>query len=353
MAAPPVPGLSGAAEPSGLSGLPAYADHVSSVETAAPRRARWPFAALAVLGLLLVLVPIVTAMFPRAVRGEAMIEAFEPYVTSANLQGYRDDLGVLDDARANVLALRAEGLEPGRYDRVEAFVRDYPGIEAELTRMIDAIDDNRANYEKLSATAPFGALPWLLALPGSALVLAGVLGFRRASAGKSAPAWYSVAALAGAALVAVPLAGGLFAAAPTARPLLDGFGPILTHEQVRTAQGYFVTLVAANGELDARYTADVRTAHPGADLTGLARLEQRWQPMTSRFAALIGVMNDNVANFDAVVALDETTKPLGFTAFRALGWFYLVPGVLVLAVVAAGATRSRAARSVTTGGAGR
>ncbi|WP_280271430.1 hypothetical protein [Nocardia wallacei] len=73
--------------------------------------------------------------------------------------------------------------------------------------------------------------------------------------------------------------------------------------------------------------------------------------MTSRFAALIGAMNDNIGNFDAVAALNDTTKPLGVTGFRALGWFYLVPGVLALAVAAGGTGRRR--ESNATGGDGR
>jgi hypothetical protein len=104
---------------------------------------------------------------------------------------------------------------------------------------------------------------------------------------------------------------------------------------VRMVQGYFVTIVAADGEINSRYAADVRAAHPDVDLTGLVALESDWQPMTSRFAALIGAMNDNVDNFDAVVALNRSTRALGFSAFDGIGWFYLTPGAAVLATAAA------------------
>ncbi|WP_330182871.1 hypothetical protein OHB26_03940 [Nocardia sp. NBC_01503] len=56
--------------------------------------------------------------------------------------------------------------------------------------------------------------------------------------------------------------------------------------------------------------------------------------LTAAFAALIGTMNDSVANFDAFVALNDSTNPLCFTAFRGLGWCYLLPGVLTVAASA-------------------
>lgn len=327
-----------------VSGLPAYSEFVSNPEPAPPRpRKRWPFVVLGVLGVALVLAPIVTGMFPRAVKGEAMIDAFEPYMTRSSLDGYQHDLQVLEDARTNVVTLRQRGQQPGDYDRVEQFVRDYPRIRAEMSGMISAIEDNRQNYEKLSAVIPFGTLPWLLALPGVVLVAAGVFGYRRAEAGERALVWRSLAGLAALGLIAVPVFGGLFPAATAGQPLIDDLRPILTHDEVRELQGYFVTLVAADGELNSRYTGAVRTAHPDADLTGITTLEARWQPMTSRFAALIGALNDNVRNFDAVVALNDSTRSLGFGAFRGLGYGYLVPGVLALVVAAAG-VRQQAGR---------
>ncbi|UGT41789.1 hypothetical protein LTV02_38800 [Nocardia yamanashiensis] len=328
------------------SELPAYSDFVSQIERprTVPRvAARWPFVVLIVLGAVLVIAPIVSGMFPRAVKGEAMIEAFRPYATEQSIAEFRDDLGVLDGARANVLALRESGQQPGSFERVDTFVRDYPGIRTDISGMVDAIDANRDNYRKLSSTTSFGALPWLLALPGLLLIAIGWFGLRSVRHGRRALGWHATAAIIGLGLVLLPFTGGLFQAAPAAQPLLDGFRPILTQEQVRRVQGYFVTLVAADGELNSRYVGAVRGAHPGADLTGVTALEQRWQPMTARFAGLVGVMNDNVENFDAVVALNDATRPLGFTAFRGLGWGFLIPGVLVLGTAAAGVRPRRTA----------
>ncbi|MFE6857232.1 hypothetical protein [Nocardia sp. NPDC057668] len=329
-----------AAPPS--TGLPAYADYVSHIESA-PRRAgsRWPFIALIVLGALLVLAPLLTGMFPRAIKGEAMIEAFRPHMDPVSLRDYREDLRVLDDARTNLLTLRANGQQPGQFPLIDKFVRDYPAIQTDLTGMVDRIDANQENYRKLSGTTSFGALPWLLALPGLALVAAGGFGLRAAANGRRGPGWYGVAALAGLGLLLVPATGGLFQAAPAAQPLIDDFRPILTTDQVRTVQGYFVTIVGADGELNSRYSGALTAAHPGAERAGITALETRWQPMTARFASLVGVLNDNVENFDAVAALDDSTRPLGVTAFRVLGWGFVIPGALALAFTAAGWRLSR------------
>ncbi|MBB5914890.1 hypothetical protein BJY24_003757 [Nocardia transvalensis] len=309
---------------------------MSSVEVARAARPRWPFVILTAVGVALIVVPIVTGMFPRTVKGEAMIDGFAPFVSESAVAGFRSDLAVLGDARTTVLDLRARGQEPGGSERIDKFVGDYPGIRSDIAGMIDTIDERRGDYQRLAGLPPFGTLPWLLALPGVLLTAAGVFGFRRAADGETAPVSRSVAALAGVVLVAVPVVGGLFGAASAGQPVIDGFRPLLTQTEVRKVQGYFVTLVAADGELNSRYLPAVRAAHPEADLAGLTTLESRWQPMTSRFAALIGAMNDNIENFDAVAALNDSTKPLGFGGFRALGWFYLVPGALVLAVLAAG-----------------
>ncbi|AYF74047.1 hypothetical protein D7D52_09410 [Nocardia yunnanensis] len=325
-----------------LPELPAYSEFVSHLERAPARTAtRWPFAVLAVLGVLLVAAPVGTGMFPRAAKGAAMIDAFGPYVTAQSIDGYRSDLRVLADARTNIVAVQSTSTPPGEYPRVDQFVRDYPGIQSDMSAMLDAIDTHRDNYRTLAGTVPFGVLPWLLALPGVVLTAAGVFGFRAAGRGSRATAWRATAALAGLALIVTPLAGGLFPAGPAAQPLIDGFRPILTAAEVHRVQGYFVTLVAADGELNSRYTAAVRTARPDAELGGITALEQRWQPMTSRFAALVGTMNDNVGNFDAVVALNDVSRPLGFGAFRGLAWGFAIPGALVLGLTVIGSRRPR------------
>jgi hypothetical protein len=335
-----------------LSDLPAYTDYVSVVESAPRAKARWPFVIIAVVGTALIVAPIVTGMFPRAVGAQAMIESFAPSVTSASIAEYRGDIAALDAAHTDIRTVRTAYPDNGGYSRVDRFVQDYPHIRSDITSMIDTIDAERGNYQRLAALPPLGALPWLLALPGVVLLGAGIVGFGRAGDGRRAGGARLSTAVAALVLIVTPLAGGLFSAASAAQPVIDGFGPILTHQQVRSLQGYFITLVAADGELNSTYVPTVRAEHPDADLTGITALQARWQPMTSRFAALVGAMNDNVDHFDAAAALNDTTKPLGFGAFRGFGWFYLVPGVIAAAAAVAGIRTARPARATASGHAG-
>ncbi|MFH5228842.1 hypothetical protein [Antrihabitans spumae] len=327
-------------------GLPAFPTPEKSSETEA---STWPYIVIVVVGAALILGPLFSGMFLRAAQGEAMIASFAPYMTETSVDGYRNNLTVLDAARTNIVAVQRNGEAPGAYTYVDNFVRDYPLIQSDMTRMIDAIDANRSNYADLTQIPPFGLLPWFLALSGFVLIVAGAIGIRRARRRTRVPR--ILAGLVGLALIAIPFGFGLFANAPAGKPLLDGFRPILTTDEVRKVQGYFVTLVAAQGELDSRFTGAVREAHPDADLRAIDSLGEQWQPMTSSFAALVGTMNDNVENFEAVVALNESTKPLGFDAFSRLGWFFLLPGVGVVAATIFHLVRdARRARSQTQGG---
>jgi hypothetical protein len=112
----------------------------------------------------------------------------------------------------------------------------------------------------------------------------------------------------------------------------------MTHERVRTVQGYFVTLVGGEGELDSRYAAAIPA---GADRAGIDALAHRWQPMTARFAGLVGTMNDNVDDVAGVAALNDVTRPLGFAALPPLGWFLVTPGVAVVVLALGGPLRRR------------
>ncbi|MBJ8348180.1 hypothetical protein [Antrihabitans sp. YC2-6] len=330
--------------PSDTSELPAYDDHASwhsrAVERGSPAQPHVAFAVVAAIGVALILLPIVLGMFPRSAKGERMLAEFGPYMSTAHVDSLQADLQAIEGARQNVLTLQGSGNAPtGQYSYVDTFVRDYPAIRADMSSMLDTMSANVANYEQLSSLPPFSAMPWFFALPGAALTAIGIIGFRRARRGDRSPVLTAAGVLLGAGLVIAPLAFGIFEKAPAADPILDDFSTVLTHDEVRKVQGYFVTLVGGQGELNSRYTKAVRDSHPAADLGGIDELENRWQPMTSEFAGLIGVMNDNVENFDSVAALNDSTTAIGFRAFGQLGWFFVLPGVATVAALGAGPVR--------------
>ncbi|MCX5045459.1 hypothetical protein OG921_20015 [Aldersonia sp. NBC_00410] len=320
--------------------FPAYGDVVSShaAEVAGIRapRSRIPHLLLAALGVALILAPLLLGMFTRAAQGQEMIVSFAPYIQTERIAEFRADLATVDAARENVAALELSGHAPvGDYPYVAALVREYPSIDADMSAMLDTVESNAVRYQQLSSLPPFALLPWLFVLPGLAFVLAGALGWRAARRGRRSMFATGVAGLAVVWLLVVPFAGGFFTNAPSGTPLLQDFSAIMTHDRVRQVQGYFVTLAGGQGELNSRYTKAVLAADPGADVGAIAALEARWQPMTSQFAGLIGVLNDNVDNYTAVSELNDSTAPLGFSAFDRFGWFFLLPGLAGLGVLVA------------------
>lgn len=323
--------------------LPAYADFVDTDgvfdETVVAPRSRWPFVVLIVLGGLLFALPVGTGMFTRAAGGQEMLTAFAPFMsqdprdsrnsedTLARFRGY---LHTVDTARTAVQAHRAQA--GGQYQHLDAFVGQWPSIRNDLDNLLNTVAGQAGNYQRLRGIGAFDVLPFLLAVPGLVLVGAGVSGLRRVRAGTTATAPRVLAALAALTLVAVPFTDGLFARAPAGAELIDAFAPVMTHQRVASVQQHFVVLVSAEGELDAQFLVDLRTRDPHASVPGIDAFIAQWQPMTADFASLIGVMADNMDNFSRVVALDRLTAALGFRTFDYIGWFYLIPGALALAL---------------------
>lgn len=320
--------------------FPAYGDAVSShaaeIAGIVRPRSRIPHLILLILGATLILAPLVLGMFTRAAQGQEMLASFGPHVRAERIADFRADLAAVEAARANVQALEQSGQAPaGDYPFVDGLVRDYPAINADMSVMLSTVESNIGRYEQLSSLPPFSALPWLFVLPGLGLLSAGAIGLRAARRGRRSKLAAGAAGVSVAWLLIVPFASGIFANAPAGTPLLHDFASIVTQDRVRQVQGYFVTLAGGQGELNSRYTKAVLAADPSADVGAITKLEQRWQPMTSQFAGLIGAMNDNVDNFNAVSALNDSTEPLGFFAFDRLAWFFLVSGLTGLAVLVA------------------
>lgn len=327
-----------AAEPAagaGLAALPSYTDIVGVQEdnpdeprgSVAPR---WRYLGLIAVGVLLFAVPVVTGMFTRAAGGQQLLREFEPFVSAQAVDKFRGYLDTVDRARADVL--QTHEAAGGQYAQLDSFVTQYPSIKHDLTGLLDAVAGQTDNYRQLRAIGAFDALPFLLAVPGLALIALGAWGLRRAGNGQSTAAPRVFAVAVAALLIAVPFADGLWTRAPAGTRLVDAFTPLLTHDQVSAVQRHFVVLVAAEGELDTRFLGDLRRNAPAVAVPGVDAFVAQWQPMTADFASLIGAMADNIDNFGRVVALDRLTAPLGFRAFDYFGWFFVVPGLVIAAL---------------------
>ncbi len=191
-----------------------------------------------------------------------------------------------------------------------------------LTTMSADID----NYEAVAALPPFDLFPWFFVVPG--LILGGVAGWvlvRRPDRPIVAP-W--VVGLVGVGLVLAPAAFQMFERAPKGGEMIDDFRPLMTRPRVQNIQGYFVTLGAGEGQLrNVLVPAAVAGGATESDFPAVAAFSDDWQAIVTDFAPMIGVMSDNVENFEAVDALPD---------FPLFPWFFVVPGVLlvVLAILA-------------------
>jgi hypothetical protein len=108
--------------------------------------------------------------------------------------------------------------------------------------------------------------------------------------------------------------------------MIDDFRPLMTRERVQNIQGYFVTLGAGEGQL--RTVLGPAAVEAGADVGDFpasTRFSDDWQVIVTDFAPMIGVMSDNVVNFQAVDALPD---------FPLFPWFFVAPGLLLIAFAA-------------------
>ncbi|MCB0963285.1 MAG: hypothetical protein KDA98_08290, partial [Acidimicrobiales bacterium] len=117
--------------------------------------------------------PVAFQMFSRAPEGGTMIDEFEPYMTTAEIEqfrGYLDEIGAVQAEWNGALrpALESEGaVDDGtQVQGVDAFAEAWPDIEADMGDLLDRMEANLDNYEAVAALPPFPLFPWFFVLPG-------------------------------------------------------------------------------------------------------------------------------------------------------------------------------------------
>ena len=263
----------------------------------------------AVLGLGLALAPVAFQMFDRAPKGGDMIDEFQPYMTDEEIGEFRRHLSTIGAAQGEAARLPADRLGDGAASR---FVREWPAIDDDMGSMLRTMEDNIGRYDGVAALPPFPLFPWFFVIPG-VLAAAVALFARRPAAG--------LAAL-GVGLLLAPAAFQMFSRTPGGAAMIDDFRPLMTDTKVTRIQGYFLTIGVAEAEL----RRDIVPAAAAGELPAVVRLTERWPAISADMAPMIGAMADNVDNFAAVDALPP---------FWLFPWFFVAPGVLLLAVALA------------------
>jgi hypothetical protein len=276
-------------------------------------RRHWTAIAAAVLGVGLALAPVGFRMFERAPKGGDMIHGFAPYMHTQKIDDFRQHL-------ASIGAARDEARNVDGGPAVSRFVTAWPAIDADMSSMLDTMEQNIGHYRGVAALPPFPLFPWFFVIPG--VLAAGLALFLRRPA--------IALAVLGIGLLAAPAMFQMFTRAPGGAAMIEDFKPFMTHPKVNQIQGYFLTI----GTAEAALRRDALPGDPADDLPATRRFSATWPAISADMAPMIGAMADNVDNFDAVAAL----PPFGL-----FPWFFVAPG-LVLVVLAAVSRRAETAQ---------
>lgn len=318
------------------------------VHQARVRGAFAPAAAL-IVGVGLLLVPLTTGMFGKAPHGDTMIAAFRPYMSQQKLAQYQADVDVLNagvtEAQTKGPALLYPNLAAAKAK--EAFTQSqvlltpladkWPQVNADFQNVTRTVNANRENFDRVAALPRFASFGWFFVIPGAVLALLGLVGLL-ATLWRRRPwrllRWVALAV--GIGLLVAPSVFSLWTRAPAGAHMVDAFATVETQQQVTEVQNDFGQLALVDAAL-ATLTGEVQGQHLSAAqveaaLPDVAAFNQRWVTVLHDFTPLLGVMSDQVPNYQAVAALPS---------FAVFPWLFAVPGALIVLVVAGSFWRGR------------
>jgi hypothetical protein len=298
---------------------------------------------LAVIGLGLAVAPVVFKMFDRGPQGAQMMEEFQPYMTDARLDGFQRhirniDAGVREADGPVAAALAGRGAAghrrfERRYPGFAQFRADWDPINADMTNLLDTIQDNAVNYRAVAALPSFKLFPWFFVIPG---LLVALVALAAAVAPRSWPALRWVLVALGIGLVLAPVAFGMFDRAPKGGRMMTAFETIETRPKVEQIQGYFATIAVGQGSLRLEIVPALRRSGLAAGqiarrFPDVATLNRRWVSILNDMTPMIGAMSDNVDNYQAIKSLPP---------FPLFPWFFVIPGLLIAGLALASRPRS-------------
>ena len=304
--------------------------------TATPlRRPKAPALALLALGVLLVVGPIVGGLFVKTAAGEQMIDEFAPYMQHGSLTRYENDIATLRAGAAGIHSVyRTQGIPEGRYPGLDEFRGQSTTILDRAAGLLARVRATQPDYQRVAGIGGFERIPFLIvacgvvAIYGACVLLAG----RRSRARPT----ILLVVIASAALVAYPFVSGLFGGAQAGQRMLHSLGPVMTPHEVRQLQDDFVVLVNTDGQLDTTFRG---VSHPGRSATAITAMIDGWPRISSDLASLVGVINDNIGNFDALDDLDTVTRQAGLQGLGTFPWLLVGIGALSAGLALAAAPR--------------
>lgn len=316
--------------------LPA-APPVTRVPAAPVVRRRLPAVALICLGAVLIVGPIAGGLFSKVASGKQMVDQFAPYMTSDTLDRYSSDIATMRAAATGVAHVYAtQHVRPGRFPGLDDYRVQATAINDRADSLLRQVRANQSDYQKVAAIGGFDRIPFLIVISGAVAIYAGCV-LRFGGRGRARPT--ALLALVVSAAVAVyPFISSFDSGASAGRRMLHGLSPVMTTGQVRQLQDDFVVLVTAVGELDTSFRA---VPQPGTAGHEIHVIVKQWPSISADFASLVGTINDNIRNFNALKSLDSLTSGVGASGLEAFPWMLVGTGVIIAALSAASLPRRR------------
>ncbi len=286
------------------------------------RRPKAPALALLALGVVLTFGPIVGGLFAKVASGKQLIDQFAPHMEADALARDNTDIARLRRGAAGVdgVYLR-QRLPEGRFPILDEYRRQASGIDGRATNLLDRVEAAGPDYRRVAAIGGFDRVPFLIVACGLVAIYGScVLLFGRRNRARWA---VGLMMLAGAALSMYPFLSDLRTGAHAGERLLPQLAPVMTRENVRQLQRDFVVLVEADGELETGFRKVPRNATAAAGITAMVNA---WPTISSDLASLVGVINDNIHNYNELEQLDALPRRVGLSGLAGLPWLLVGVG---------------------------
>jgi flagellar motor component MotA len=303
---------------------------------------RLPALGVLAIGVIVILVVVITSLFPISMAFEEVTDGLRPIMTQEVIDTAKDDVaalgGVYDEFNNDIAPAVAGALEMSsdelgefigtNFPAVADGVAALPEIGSLLDDVVGLLDEQRSNFEQGDAIPlsflPVPVVPFLVVVVGVAAILIGII-----MLDEGRRAWIAALVL-GLVVIAVVFGFGLMSKASATDDLNDALKPVYTQETVDAA-GNALGVVGAMGE---QLTTEMVPAL--ADTLGMddaamgeflgqfpttSTVLENFDDVLGRFVALATPLAEQLDNY-------ETVKPI---VLSPIVLAVLVAGLLLIA----------------------
>ena len=288
-------------------------------------------------GVVLTVSPIVGGLFSKVAAGKQMIDQFAPYMTPDTLARYDGDIATMANGAAGVNTVyAAQQIAGGRFPGLDEYRLQATSIDARADSLLQRVTAARPDYQRVSDIGGFDRVPFLIVASGAVAIYGGCV--LRFGARRRARSTVLLVTAVSALLVLYPFISNFERGAAAGHRMIAALSPVMTAGQVRQLQDDFIVLVTAVGELDTTFSA---VPHAGPAEAQIHTLVAQWPSVSSDLASLVGTIDDNISNFNALKSLDSLTSGVGVSGLEAFPWLLVGIGATSAALSAAALPRRR------------